>query len=115
MTARKVLVMGASGNVGAAVVRQLVAQGEDVRVLLRRTSSTAGIDGLDVQRCYGDVFDTDAVTAAMADRDVVFYCVVDTRAHLADPGPLFSTNVEGLRNVLEVAVPVGEMYGRVAD
>lgn len=101
---RKVLVMGASGNVGACVTRQLVERGDDVRVLLRRSSSTKGIDGLDVERCYGDIFDTDAVTAAMADRDVVFYCVVDTRAHLADPAPLFSTNVEGLRNVLDVAM-----------
>ncbi|MBP2453354.1 NAD-dependent epimerase/dehydratase family protein [Mycolicibacterium lutetiense] len=101
---RKVLVMGASGNVGACVTRQLVERGDEVRVLLRRSSTTKGIDGLEVERCYGDVFDTEAVTAAMVDRDVVFYCVVDTRAHLADPAPLFSTNVEGLRNVLDVAV-----------
>jgi dihydroflavonol-4-reductase len=105
--ARPVLVMGASGNVGAAVVRQLVARGGDVRVLLRRSSSTKGIDGLDVQRYYGDIFDADAVRAAMADCEVVFYCVVDTRAHLADPRPLFSTNVEGLRNVLDIAVDAG--------
>lgn len=101
---RKVLVMGASGNVGACVTRQLVERGDDVRVLLRRSSSTKGIDGLDVERCYGDIFDTEAVRAAMSGCDVVFYCVVDTRAHLADPAPLFSTNVEGLRNVLDVAV-----------
>ncbi len=100
---RRALVLGASGNVGAAVVRRLVAEGHDVRVLLRRSSSTKGIDGLDVERRYGDVFDTEAVTAAMADRDVVFYCVVDTRAHLADPTPLLETNVEGLRGVLEIA------------
>lgn len=104
---RKVLVMGASGNVGACVTRQLVERGDDVRVLLRKSSSTKGIDGLDVDRYYGDIFDTEAVAAAMADRDVVFYCVVDTRAHLADPAPLFSTNVEGLRNVLDVAVNAG--------
>ncbi|MGV0837307.1 NAD-dependent epimerase/dehydratase family protein [Mycolicibacterium thermoresistibile] len=106
MTGRRqrALVMGASGNVGSCVVRQLVARGDDVRVLLRGTSSTKGIDGLAVARHYGDVFDTDAITAAMRDRDVVYYCVVDTRAELRDPAPLFRTNVEGLRNVLEVAV-----------
>ncbi|MDO3636589.1 NAD-dependent epimerase/dehydratase family protein [Mycolicibacterium arseniciresistens] len=101
---RRALVMGASGNVGAAVTRHLVARGDDVRVLLRRSSSTRGIDGLDIERHYGDIFDIPAVTAAMADRDVVYYCVVDTRAHLADPAPLFRTNVEGLRGVLDVAV-----------
>ncbi len=35
--------------------------------------------------------------------DDVYYCVVDTRAWLRDPSPLFRTNVEGLRNVLDVA------------
>ncbi|MGA5467015.1 NAD-dependent epimerase/dehydratase family protein [Mycobacterium sp. NPDC050041] len=104
---RRALVMGASGNVGAAVTRHLVARGDDVRVLLRRSSSTRGIDGLRVERHYGDIFDIAAVTAAMADRDVVYYCVVDTRAHLADPAPLFRTNVEGLRGVLDVAVHAG--------
>ncbi|MDV3127032.1 NAD-dependent epimerase/dehydratase family protein [Mycobacterium sp. 21AC1] len=103
---RRALVLGASGNVGAAVTRQLVERGDDVRVLLRRSSSTKGIDGLDVEHCFGDIFDVDAVAAAMADRDVVFYCVVDTRAHLADPAPLFATNVDGLRGVLDIALEV---------
>jgi nucleoside-diphosphate-sugar epimerase len=96
--------MGASGNVGAAVVRLLAARGDEVRVLLRETSSTKGIDGCDVERRYGDIFDTEAVAAAMAGVDDVYYCVVDTRFNLRDPAPLFRTNVEGLRNVLDVAL-----------
>jgi dihydroflavonol-4-reductase len=96
--------MGASGNVGACVTRHLVAGGADVRVLLRKTSSTKGIDGLEVERQYGDLFDSAAVAAAMTDRDVVYYCVVDTRAELRDPAPLFKTNVEALGHVLDVAV-----------
>lgn len=96
--------MGASGNVGACVTRHLVARGDDVAVLLRKSSSTKGIDGLHVERRYGDIFDSDAVAAAMADQDVVYYCVVDTRAELSDTAPLFRTNVEGLRNVLDIAV-----------
>ena len=54
--------------------------------------------------CYGDLRDEDALRAAIADRDVVFYCVVDTRFYLRDPSPLFETNVESLRRVLDVAV-----------
>jgi dihydroflavonol-4-reductase len=96
--------MGASGNVGACVTRHLAAGGADVRVLLRKSSSTRGIDGLDVERKYGDLIDSASVAAALADRDVVYYCVVDTRAELRDPAPLFKTNVEALRHVLDVAV-----------
>ena len=100
---RKVLVMGATGFVGSHVTRKLVERGDDVRVYLRKSSNTVAIDDLDVERCYGDLRDEDAVRAAMSDRDVVFYCVVDTRFYLRDPTPLFETNVESLRRVLDVA------------
>lgn len=104
MTGPKKLVLGASGFLGSHVTRQLVERGDDVRVFLRRTSSTAAIDDLDVERHYGDVFDDDALRAAMTGVDDVFYCVVDTRAWLRDPAPLFRTNVEGLRHVLDAAL-----------
>lgn len=98
------LVIGASGFLGSHVTRLLVADGERVRVMLRKTSSTKATDDLDVQRCYGDVFDDVALRAAMADCDVVYYCVVDARMWLRDPAPLYRTNVEGLRHVLDAAV-----------
>lgn len=107
MTHTKKLVIGASGFLGSHVARQLVHNGDDVRVMLRRTSSTKGIDDLPVERCYGDVFDDAALRDAMVGCDVVFYCVVDARMWLRDPAPLFRTNVEGLRHVLDAAVAAG--------
>jgi len=104
VTAAKKLVIGASGFLGSHVTRQLVERGEDVRVLVRTTSSTKAIDDLDVERRYGDIVDDEALRTAMAGCDDVFYCVVDTRAWLRDPAPLFRTNVEGLRHVLDAAV-----------
>ncbi|MBB3754134.1 dihydroflavonol-4-reductase [Mycolicibacterium sp. BK634] len=98
------LVLGASGFLGSHVTRQLVERGETVRVMLRRSSSTKAIDDLPVQRFYGDIFDDAALKEAMDGCDVVFYCVVDTRANLRDPAPLYRTNVDGLRHVLDVAV-----------
>lgn len=104
MTGAKKLVIGASGFVGSHVTRQLVDRGDDVRVLIRRSSSTKAIEDLDVEYHHGDIFDDAALRAAMAGVDDVFYCVVDTRAWLRDPAPLFRTNVEGLRHVLDAAV-----------
>jgi dihydroflavonol-4-reductase len=106
MTGTK-LVMGASGFLGSHVTRQLVERGDDVRVWIRRSSSTVAFDDLEVERRYGDLDDLDALRAAMTGVDTVFYCIVDTRAWLRDPTPLFATNVEALRSVLEVAVEVG--------
>lgn len=105
MAEAKKLVIGASGFLGSHVTHRLVRRGDDVRVLLRRTSSTQAIDDLEVERHYGDVFDDDALRTAMSGvDDDVFYCVVDARAWLRDPAPLFRTNVEGLQHVLDVAV-----------
>jgi dihydroflavonol-4-reductase len=98
------LVIGANGYLGSHVTRQLVAGGDDVRVMVRAGANTVGIDDLDVTRYEGDIWDNDTLRAAMTGADVVYYCVVDTRGWLRDPSPLFRTNVEGTRNVLDIAV-----------
>lgn len=98
------LVIGASGFLGSHVTKQLVARGDDVRALIRATSSTRGIDGMPVDIRRGDIFDTESLRNAMDGCDVVYYCVVDARPWLRDTTPLWRTNVEGLRNVLDVAV-----------
>ena len=123
-----VLVIGANGYLGSHVTRQLVDDGQDVRVMVRGGANTIGIDDLATTRFVGDIWDDDVLREAMAGCEVVYYCVVDTRGWLKDPAPLFHTNVEGTRNVLEVAkdaglqrliftssyVTVGRKRGRVA-
>jgi dihydroflavonol-4-reductase len=123
-----VLVIGANGYLGSHVTRHLVDSGHDVRVMVRDGANTVGIDDLKTTRFVGDIWNDDVLREAMAGCDVVYYCVVDTRGWLKDPAPLFHTNVEGTRNVLEVAkdaglrrfiftssyVTVGRRRGRVA-
>ncbi|XTP34380.1 NAD-dependent epimerase/dehydratase family protein [Mycobacterium sp. TJFP1] len=98
------LVIGANGYLGSHVTRRLVADGQDVRVMVREGANTIGIDDLAVTRFVGDIWDDDVLREAMTGCDVVYYCVVDTRGWLRDPAPLFRTNVEGTRNVLNIAV-----------
>ncbi len=104
---KPVLVAGASGFVGSHTAKQLVAAGRKVRVLLRKTSSTSNLDGLDVEICYGDVLDVDSLRQAMHGCSSVFYCVVDTRSHLTDSTPLFRNNVDGAVNAMEAALAEG--------
>lgn len=97
------LVIGANGFLGSHVTRLLVADGHDVRAMVRPNANTKGIDDLPVERFLGDIWDNDTLRAAMDGVDDVYYCVVDTRGWLKDSTPLFHTNVEGTRNVLDVA------------
>ena len=100
------LVIGANGFLGSHVTRQLVQAGHQVRVMVREKAATTGIDDLDTERYLGDIWDDDTLRAAMSGCDDVYYCVVDTRGWRVDPAPLYRTNVEGTRNVLDVAAAV---------
>ena len=100
------LVIGANGFLGSHVTRQLVDAGHDVRIMVRPSASTIGIDDLTVTRFLGDIFDNDVLREAMTGCDDVYYCVVNTQGWLSDPAPLYRTNVEGTRNVLDVAAGV---------
>jgi len=101
------LVIGANGFLGSHVTRQLVAHGHEVRAMVRPNAMTIGIDDLPATRFSGDIWDNDTLREAMAGVDDVYYCVVDTRGWLRDPAPLFRTNVDGTRNVLEIAKDAG--------
>jgi dihydroflavonol-4-reductase len=102
------LVIGANGFLGSHVTRKLVDAGHEVRVMLRNNAKTIGIDDLNVTRFVGDIFDDDVLREAMTGCDDVYYCVVDARGWLTDPAPLYRTNVEGTRNVLDVSCAVHE-------
>jgi dihydroflavonol-4-reductase len=107
MTAAPKLVIGANGFLGSHVTRQLAGDGAEVRVMVRSGADTRGIDDLQVTRFHGDVFDSSTLRTAMDGCDDVYHCVVDTRAWLRDTAPLFRTNVEGTRNVLDIARNAG--------
>jgi dihydroflavonol-4-reductase len=76
------------------------------RLMVRDGANTIGIDDLTAERFVGDIWDNDTLRAAMTGCDDVYYCVVDTRGYLIDPAPLYRTNVDGTRNVLDVAEAV---------
>jgi len=102
-----VLVTGASGFVGSAVARALVARGDDVRVLLREGSSRKNIDGLDCRVMIGDMRDVKAMTKAMEGVRHVFHVAADYRLWARDPSEIVRNNLEGARAVMEAARTTG--------
>lgn len=103
----RALVVGGSGFLGSHVARALAGQGRSVRVLVRHSSRLDALAELPVEVYYGDVLEPATLAAAMQGCETVFHCVVDTRAWLTDPAPLYRCNVEGLVNSMEAALKCG--------
>src|SRR5208282_1898137 len=99
-----VLVTGASGFVGSAVARALLAQGRQVRVLLRQSSDRRNIENLDVEVLLGGLDDPKALADAAAGCFAVYHVAADYRLWVRDPAPLYAANVEGTRRVMEAAL-----------
>src|SRR5262245_5358124 len=95
------LVTGATGFVGSHVVRQLLARGDSVRVLVRRASSMRALEGLDVQLAEGDMRDASAVREAVRGVRCVFHVAADYRLWTKDPSEIYDTNVGGTKNLLD--------------
>ncbi len=105
-----VLVTGASGHLGANLVRRLLDDGHEVRVLLRRGSDNGAVDGLDVDRVYGDLRDARSLPAALKGVDSVFHAAAQLST--VPPTPeiqreVYESNVFGARNLLRAAGDAG--------
>jgi dihydroflavonol-4-reductase len=95
-----VLVTGASGHIGAHVVRHLLAQGRAVRAFVRPTSNLAGLQGLDVELARGDVLDRASLKAALPGCSAVYHLAAVVAEWSRDPEIIVRTAVEGTANLL---------------
>ena len=103
----RVLVTGASGFLGSAVARALVARGLRVRTLVRPTSPRDNLEGLGCEIAAGDLTDRAALGAALKDMRHLFHVAADYRFWARDPSVILRVNVEGTRNLMEEALAAG--------
>jgi dihydroflavonol-4-reductase len=103
----KTLVTGAAGFIGSAITRQLISDGVDVRVLVRGTSDTRNIDGLDVERVLGDIRDFDAVKAALDGCDRLYFTAAYFTHWAVDRKRFYDVNVGGTKASLRAALASG--------
>ena len=68
-----VLVSGANGFVGSAVVRALLRHGYPVHALARSSSDTANLAGLDVEIVRGDLLDPPSLERALQGCEGLFH------------------------------------------
>lgn len=98
------LVTGGTGLVGGAIVRELLKRRYRVRALVREPARGEALAGLGVELCRGDILDPDSVERACRGCQLVFHAAAIYEFWVPDPGQLTRTEVQGTRNVLEIAV-----------
>ena len=101
------VVTGATGFVGANVVRELLREGATVRVLARPHGDRRAIDGLAIEICEGDLVDAASIRRAVQGAGTVYHVAADYRLWARRPEEIYRANVEGTRAVLDAAADAG--------
>ena len=103
----KTLVTGSTGFLGSAVVRELLNDGREVKVLVRRGANTGNIEGLDVEVAYGDLRDSSSLQSALTDCGVLYHTAAYYSLWNRDKRLIYDINVEGTRKILLAAQDKG--------
>jgi dihydroflavonol-4-reductase len=101
------LVTGAAGFLGSHVTRQLVARGDEVRVLLRASSTNRAIADLSLEYVTGDLRDPASLDRAMKGVKRVFHVAADYRLWAKRKQDIYDSNVGGTKNLLDAAKRAG--------
>ncbi len=101
------LLTGATGFVGSAVVRALLARGHTLRLLVRPGGDRQNIAGLDAELVEGDLTDSASLQRAVAGCEFVFHVAADYRIWVPRPADMLAANVEGTRALMLAAQAAG--------
>ena len=101
------LVTGGAGHLGNVLVRELLARGERVRVLVLPGEDTRSLAGVEIERVEGNILDRDSLAKAMEGIDVVFHMAALVSITEEKSTLLQEVNVEGTRNVIDMAQKMG--------
>jgi dihydroflavonol-4-reductase len=100
-------VTGATGFVGAAVARLLLAKGHHLRVLSRPNNNRGNLHGLDIEIIEGDLGHPDSYKHALKGCQALFHVAADYRIWVPDIAAMHRINVDGTRHLMEAAAEAG--------
>jgi nucleoside-diphosphate-sugar epimerase len=101
----KVLITGANGFLGSHVAEKLASEGHELRLLLRRTSDTQFLEGLEYERAEGDIRHAASLEAAASGVDAVVHCAGLTTARTERE--YREVNEYGTKDLADAAVRAG--------
>jgi dihydroflavonol-4-reductase len=103
----KVFLTGATGFVGSHVARAYAAEGLELRLLTRKTSNLAGLEGIAAETVVGDLRQPEGLRSALAGCDALVHVAADYRLWVRDPAEMYAANVTGTRELLRIAREAG--------
>ncbi len=103
----RIFVTGATGFVGHHVAKALAAEGAELRLLTRKSSNLANLEGIHAETVVGDLLLPESLKAAVADCDAVVHVAADYRLWIPDPAAMYKANVDGTRELLRLAREAG--------
>jgi dihydroflavonol-4-reductase len=103
----KVLLTGATGFVGHHVALALASQGADLRMLVRKSSNLANLEGIPGDTFVGDLAQPESIRTGLAGCDAVVHVAADYRLWIRDPQAMYRANVDGTRELLSMALESG--------
>jgi dihydroflavonol-4-reductase len=100
---KKALVTGGCGFLGSAIVRELLAEGAQVRILAVPGETRDNVAGLDVEILEGDVTNVEDCKRAVASIDTVFHAAAIYKDWAPDPTSMYDVNLRGTFHMLEAS------------
>ncbi len=98
-----ILVTGATGHIGNVLVRELLARGSQVRVLLLPGEDQDPLKGFEIEAVHGNVLDLDSLRQAMRGVEVVYHLAGIISILPGKDDLVHRVNVLGTQNVLQAA------------
>jgi dihydroflavonol-4-reductase len=103
----RIFLTGATGFVGHHVALALAAEGADLRMLVRKSSNLANIEGIRGETVIGDLTQPESYSLALCNCEAVLHVAADYRLWIPDPKSMYRANVDGTRDLLRLAREAG--------
>ncbi|MFN0121053.1 MAG: hopanoid-associated sugar epimerase [Blastocatellia bacterium] len=103
----KAFVTGATGFIGGNLIRELLADGHEVRALVRPGSDQRNLAELPIEQVSGDLDSSSRLAEMIMGRDVVFHVAAHYSLWVRDARAIYHANVRGTENLLAAAKTAG--------